>query len=588
MTQLKTWSMFAVLMALLLAGMPAVAGEVSVQARVDRIQVADGEPIRLSITVNGGEGAVDLSPLTDFEVQSRGSSTNIQIVNGRFAKEIRYDYGLVPKKTGRLTIPALSVKTDEGMLRTAPIDIRVADAPQPGDGQTPDIFVEAEVSKNTLFAGEQLVYRFRFFNAVRIADNARFQPPDFAGFTARKVEKEKVFQRTVNGRTYQVTEISFVLIPLEAGGKVLGPAVIQCQMFRKGERRDPMARLSPFFDDRFFSRFRAEPRTLRTKAIPITVRPLPPVPLNMTFSGLVGRFDMDAQVDEKRVSVGDSVTVTVSVTGQGNVMDAPAPNLPALSEAKVYADTPEDETAVTDQGITGTKRFRFALVPSRPGALVLPEMTLGVFDPSREAYRRIATSPISIGVDPATESETPPAVQSEPGLPPVRKKPVTFSGRDILPPKESLDAVEDRPALSLPMFMAGMASPAAVYLIFVLLLAVWKRPETAGRKMAKRAREQIQLAEAARNGSDADFLGALYAALVTAVLGAAGRQGGALTVAEAKPLLSETGIHEKDIQSVADLLERIEAARFGGARLDPDSRADLMRETRKRVRGLRP
>ena len=415
MAQLKTWSIFAVLLALLVAWRPAGAGEVSVQARVDRIQVADGEPIRLSIAVSGGEGTVDLAPLTDFEVQSRGSSTNIQIVNGRFSKEIRYDYGLVPKRTGRLTIPALAVQTGEGLLHTAPIDIRVTDAPRAGDGQTPDIFVEAEVPKPTPFAGEQLVYRFRFFNAVRIADNARFQPPDFTGFTARKVEKEKVFQQAVNGRTYQVTEISFVLIPLEAGDKVIGPAVIQCQMFRKGESRDPMARLSPFFDDRFFSRFRAEPRTLRTKSVPVKVRPLPPVPLHMTFSGLVGHFDMEAQADKERVSAGDSVTVTVSVKGRGNVMDAPAPTLPAIPDAKVYADTPEDETAVTDQGITGTKRFRFALVPSRSGTLVLPEMPLDVFEPAQEAYRRIATAPVAIGVDPATEAEPAPAASGRPG-----------------------------------------------------------------------------------------------------------------------------------------------------------------------------
>ena len=164
---------------------------------------------------------------------------------------------------------------------------------------------------------------------------------------------------------------------------------------------------------------------------------------------------------------------------------------------------------------------------------------------------------------------------------------MTFSGRDILPPKESLDAVEDRPALSLPMFMVGMASPALAYLIFVVLLAAWKRPETTGRKMARRARAQIRLAETARSGTDADFLGALYTALVTAVLGAAGRQGGALTVAETRPLLAEAGIKEKDVQSVVRLFERIEAARFGGARLDADSRAALLEETRKRVRELR-
>ena len=289
MRPLRNLGLTVVLTIICLAWTTAGAGEVTVRARADRTRIAAGESLRLSVTIQGGPGEVDLSGLDDFDVVSKGSSTNIQVINGRFSKEIRYDYTLVPKKTGQLTIPALGVETDEGVIKTRPIAIHVTDTPQKGDDRA-DIFVQAEVSNPKPFAGQQLIYRFRFFNAVQVADGARFQQPDFTGFSVKKVEKEKVFQKEIKGRTYQVTELSFVLIPLESGDITIDPSVLQCQVFAKSTRRDPLSRFSPFFDDRFFARHQAITRTFRTPPVPIRVRPLPPVPADMNFSGLVGQF----------------------------------------------------------------------------------------------------------------------------------------------------------------------------------------------------------------------------------------------------------------------------------------------------------
>ncbi|MBI9084290.1 MAG: protein BatD [Desulfobacterales bacterium] len=583
----KTKTLLIVLAWSLLALSPAWAGDVSVRAQVDRTRIANGEPFRLSVTLQGGPGTVDLSGLSDFDVASRGSSTNIQLINGRLSKEIRYDYGLIPKKTGRLTIPALPVETDNGVLHTPPIAVEVTDQPQTADDSA-DVFVQAEISTPAPYAGQQLIYRFRFFNAVQVADNVRFQKPDFTGFTVRKVEKERVFQQTVSGRTYQVTELAFVIIPLESGSATIDPAVIQCQVFQKGARQDPLSRLSPFFDDRFFARHQTVPRTLRTPALPVTVRPLPPVPADMPFSGLVGRFDIKAEIDRPEVPAGESVTLTVTVAGEGNVMDAPAPELGPISDAKVYADTPEEELSITDQGISGEKRFRFAVVPVLAGDLNLPAMELGFFDPSAGRYRRAKSRPIHVRVLAAAAGNEPAMAAPPPAsneLPAVRKKPVTFSGRDILPLKDSLDAIEDAPAMTLLAFVLWMTGPALIYLLIAAVLARMGRTESDRQKMARQAREQIRQATEPTL-TDADYLSALYTALVSAIYSAGDKLGGALTGADARRWLVEAGHADEEIVSVIQLLERIEAARFGGKTLGVDERKSLLEETQERVGGL--
>lgn len=170
-------------------------------------------------------------------------------------------------------------------------------------------------------------------------------------------------------------------------------------------------------------------------------------------------------------------------------------------------------------------------------------------------------------------------------LPAFRKKPVTFSGRDILPLKDSLDAIEDAPAMTLLAFVLWMTGPALIYLVITAVMARMGRTENDQQKMARQAREQIRRATEPAL-TDADYLSALYSALVSAIYSTGDKPGGALTGVETRCWLTEAGHAEDEIVSVVQLLERIEAARFGGKTLGEDERKSLLEETQDRVGGL--
>ena len=57
-----------------------------IQAGVDRTQMGSGESLELTVSVKDGEGSVDISPIRDFKVMSGGTSTSVQIINGRMSK----------------------------------------------------------------------------------------------------------------------------------------------------------------------------------------------------------------------------------------------------------------------------------------------------------------------------------------------------------------------------------------------------------------------------------------------------------------------------------------------------------------------
>ena len=575
----KRLLIFGLLWVVLIAVSP-VRAEVQVSARVDRTTISPGESVRLEVRVSGGEGGVDTSPVTDFKVHSRSTSSSVQIINGRMTREVTYNYVLVHLRQGKLTIPPLTVEVDGQPYRTEPITVTVTDPP-PNAAANPSrekkIWVTADLSEMSPYAGQQITYTFRLYNAVQI-DDAKFQPPKFTGFSAKEIKDRRSYRKVINGREHVVTEVHFILTPLAQGPLTIEPAVLHVGIVRRDRRRSR----SPFDD--FFNRGVVEPRILQSNPLEIAVRPLPPLPPPKKFSGLVGRFDMTVEIESTDLKVGDSSTLTISVQGQGNIMDAQIPAVEWPAAFKSYADNPDEEITLNRMGIQGKKVFRTALVPVDPGEHTLPPINLIYFDVEKEDYRTLHAQVPAIKVAAAATNQAQPLAVT-PGPLPLLKKRVAFTGRDILPPKESLESIASRTPLGWPLFLLLLAGPALAFGC-VELVRHLRRPETSATGLMKiKARQALKNAS---NNSNEAFLTSLYQAVTAAIFSAAGRTGEALTWKEAESLLLANNISKEDAGQAAKLLSNIESYKFSGTRLQEDQNRELLDQTRKMVRKLTP
>ncbi len=560
--------------------------DVSVRTFVDRTTVAVGESVQLTITIEGGDGEADIRTISDFQVHSRGTSTSVQFINGRMSQTCSTNYLLIPRKTGQLTIPALPVEVDGRVYQTEPIAITVT-SQAAGDAQVAsrDVWVAASVSEQKPFVGQQIIYTFRLYHAVPVGE-ARFQPPVFSGFSARQVEKRNSSRRIINGREYGVTEVYYMLTPVSAGAQRIEPGVLNASIMRN-DRRGSRSPFDPFFDSPFFSRSVMEPRILQSEPLDLQVQPLPPYPDQNpdAFSGLVGRFDLDAAVEPTDLSVGGSATVTLTLEGQGNIMDARPPALQLPAEFKSYPDNPQEQIEQGPSGTSGKKIFRTAIVPVKSGRFELPPVRLTYFDVQQKAYRTLNTEPIGLNVQPGETAEAAPVTIAAPPASGSLKKKVEFIGHDILPLKESLDAIEPQRALSLAVFLIWILAPAAAFGVTRLMLR--RRRKDAGPAARMKARSHAAIKAAANADSDRDlFLSHLYQAMVAAICAAAGRTGQALTWKEAEDLLVQSGLDAQQAQTAAALLTRIESSKYSGADLDAAQRKDLLEHTQNMVRTL--
>ncbi|MBC2710476.1 MAG: protein BatD [Desulfosarcina sp.] len=557
----------------------AIADAASVRAVVDRNQATVGESIALQVTITGGKGEADFSGLADFKTISRGSSSSFQMINGRTSRQLIHNYVLIPLNAGNLTIPAIPVTIDGKVHYTTPISVTVSKEP-PADSGKRDVYVTADVSEPSPWIGQQLTYTFRLFNAVQVAD-AKFQAPDFKGFNAEELEKRKSYRTVINGREFVVTEVIFILVSVKTGVLEIEPAVLQVGLLQRSRRPKPFSGM-----DSFFGRTEMTTRILQTDSETVNVRALPLIQPGTSFSGLVGRFEISATLNKMAIKVGDSTTLAVTIAGSGNIMDAPAPTIPAPSKFKTYADNPEEQVQLGPEGYSGSKIFRTALVPVQLGQYRIDPIVLAYFDVDAGQYRKISTSAFNVTVSPSDTAATDIDVfRATPTETPSLKKRVEFTGRDILPLKESLDAIAYQRSLSFLWFALFLAIPAVGFLIVRTVIQMTQKDDSPGRIMAERAKQALKTAASA-GSSDADFLSALYRALVSAILGTQGIMGTSLTWSEAKERLVDIGWDADDAASTARLLEAIESFNYSGGKLNEEKRADLMDRTRKAVRRL--
>jgi len=581
---MKFHTLFFWAMVLLLVAIPATGFSFDVTARVDKNAVTPGDSLLLQIEISGGKAELDLSMITDFKVTSRGTTSSYKYINGKSESTFSYQFVLVPLTKGELKIPSIKATRDGETAFTKEIIITVSEekaAPE----EAKALFSRADISAEKLFMGQSGVYSLKFFTSKRLSGLGFEKHPEFKGFSAKPIEKENTITETLGGILYQVTQVDYVLFPTQPGTFTIDPSVLVANVMVKSNRNSGAP---SFFNDPFFSSDSFKQVRVASNPVTIEVRSLPPYKGKYPFSGLVGRFSIDAAMDNTNLKAGESATLTIKISGSGNIMDANLPSIDMDQNAfKTYDDNPVETINLTEKGYEGEKVFKKAVVPINPGKYEIPPVALVYFDAKAEAYKEITTLKIPFTVTPSVElhvAETP-----ENGAPfgntPVVKKEVALVNKDIFEIKEEIEILKSYPEIRPFMFAVLMLIPAFLWSGVKLILLVRKKEDSIGKIMLEKAR--LHLKQAGKmNVGDKDFSGRLYSSLVAGVLARAQKKGETLTLTEAKTILTETGVDKDLVENVSGLLEKIESARFGGRIIDENEGKTLLSEVGRVIRML--
>ena len=407
-----------------------------------------GKQFRLSFTLNEQGSNLKLPPgiENNFDIlmgPSTGQSISMTTINGRTTQEITFSYTYIlrPKKEGTFELRPASIEVGGKIFESNAMKIQVVqaqskpaqpqggaaggggqqDAPENVEIGAENLFVRVEMSKQSVFKGEQLVATVKLYvnPNIPVAGFDEVNLPTFEGFYTQDIEipQQVNFTREVfDNKIYQVGVLKkTILFPQQTGRITVAPFNMTLLVQQQVKQRS-------FFDD-FFNSFRTVKATITSKAVSVNVRDIPASPAN--FSGGVGNFSVSSAISAEDVTTNDAVTLRLTISGSGNIRLIKTPELQLPSDFEKYDPKVTDDVTAGNGGVSGSKTIEYLFQPRFEGSYTIPAITFTTFNPATGAYETKSTPEYQLKVKKGVGEQNASVTSA------VRKEDVQFIGKDI-------------------------------------------------------------------------------------------------------------------------------------------------------------
>lgn len=420
-----------VLLILMMLPLALWAQEASIKVSAKK-QVVVGEQFRVVFEINADGKKFSAPSFEGFAVVGgpfNSTSSSVQIVNGSMSRTVTnsYTYVLRAEKEGNFTIGSATCTVDREQIQSEPYTITVV-AGDPnatantggGSGQQhsggqqnvndpqvsgKDLFLKVTPSKKTVYVGEPLTLIYKLYTRVPVSQLSMSKVPSYGGFWTKEANDNGTYKQSsemVNGVEYTTAEIrKVVLIPQKSGRMSIEPMGVECmaQIQTQRSSRPSNDPFEAFFNDPFFSRsYTNVQKNIESSTLAIDVKPLPADGKPASFSGAVGNYNFSASIDRDALSANEAITMTLTVSGSGNIelLNFPVPVFPP--DFEVYDPKITSSVDFSSQGLTGTKKAEYLIIPRRAGNFTIPPVEFSYFNPSKEAYTTLSSQPMNINV----------------------------------------------------------------------------------------------------------------------------------------------------------------------------------------------
>ena len=366
------------------------------------------------------------------------SSSSFSMVNGSMSHTVKntYTFALQANQEGTFHVGSASLNVKGNKISSEPFDIKVVPddgshaAPSGGgasssnQGQSQqntndpqvsgkDLFLRVVPSKKSAYVGEQIVLTYKLYTKVPVSSVSLSKMPSYAGFWTKDISDNSGTLRQsseyINGIEYTAAEVNKVIIVPQRSGKfTLDPMTLECIAQVRTERGNSrsMDPFDVFFNDPFFNRNIVNvKKELSSQSLGIEVKGLPENGKPASFAGAVGNYNFKSEIDKTELSTNEAVTITLTVSGTGNVelLQMPAPVFPP--DFELYDPKITTSTNVGPQGLTGTKQAEYLVIPRRAGNFTIPAVEFSFYNPSTESYQTISSQPYEIKVEKGSGAE---------------------------------------------------------------------------------------------------------------------------------------------------------------------------------------
>ena len=399
---------------------PAFA-EPKIISTVDATEMFMEEEITLSVAISD-PNLRDLNfpaRTADYEVVATSSSTSFQIINGVSSQNKTVNFVIRALHPGKIILPPVIMTDGVTQYTTEPISITVLAARMPaarppgvfgGNSAPPmpspsnsaganslvnnnQVFARIEVDNLSPYENQQVYAKLKIYHRGNLR-SLNVPPLKLDKFNQKKDPSHKEYNETYKGLEYLVYELDYAIFPIQSGLVTIPKLdflgiVVEEQPFNP-RQFDPFRMLSPFFVEKEI--------TITAPSVTLNVRELPPgAPLG--FSGYVGQLDLVDVLKPNVLKTGESATLSMRVSGNGNFRNLSFDRLESLKVFNVYKDKQSVGEKFSANALNFSGNVNYALIPTKAkGDLKITLKPIIIFNPRTGRYEERGNSEFDLKV----------------------------------------------------------------------------------------------------------------------------------------------------------------------------------------------
>lgn len=374
-----------------------------VQTLVPRQTIAVGQSFQVQYVVTElqqfeGLHTPQFGP--DFKEVSGPVMYNATITqNGKKIPVHNYSFTLVPLRKGKLPIAGATAVYTHKKEASAPAFITCVESTtraglaglaqvlpleeEPEKVPLPLLKVQASVDKQECYVGEPIVATFTLISNI-VAGAEVVKNPGFYGFSVVEMPRGRIPLTEMDiAAGYEKHLLRKVqLYPMQAGTLVIDEMTV----YNIAE-----------WPDAATGRTEEKEIMLNSAPISIIVKPLPPSPVD-TFTGAVGRFNLQAQLKQTSIKAGQTGKLQVTLSGAGNFLQLPIPEVAWPNRIEGFEPKVEEDLQKEVVPEKGKKEFLFSFTTDSAGSYTIPPIRLTYFNPQTKKYETTATDSLHFTV----------------------------------------------------------------------------------------------------------------------------------------------------------------------------------------------
>lgn len=383
----------------------------AVTASLDKTQVALGERVRL-VVINTGNG--DQQPNTtalrqDFDILGTQRGTSMQITNGSMSSQTQFTVLLSPKHSGTIRIAPIQWGGEQSNALELAVGAGADPAKSGANTAESQITMSGTLDQKQPYVQSAVVLTLRLNVGVQMTQ-ASLDLQGSSDVLVRQIGQDQQHTESRNGRSYQVIERKYLLIPQRSGAISLKGPVLQAQVqddAASGSDSD----IDSFFGNAFgqaMGRFARPMRTvhLQAQAIDMNVQARPAkADASNWLPAQKLTLEETWRPEQTTLHVGEPLTRHLHLSAMG-VSAGQLPDLAGLMPVpdgiKKYPDQAKTDERMEGDSLRAERDQDVALIASAPGHYVLPALHVVWWDTVSQTQRTAELPERSLDILPAT------------------------------------------------------------------------------------------------------------------------------------------------------------------------------------------